>query len=138
MASAILVAFLGASLCRSLGLWIHDLYWLQEDLGGEQGTHFAMGLSFTLAAWFLSAPLAPWPRLVAALVAAALLLGFDELAQAWFPTREFALEDYLWGLFGAVVAAVVGAVGTAARAGASGGGGRRGAPAAPNLRGGRK
>ena len=41
LAVIIAVAFGGASLARSLGLFRHDMYWLQEGLGRAAGRPWA-------------------------------------------------------------------------------------------------
>ncbi|MGD9660044.1 MAG: VanZ family protein [Porticoccaceae bacterium] len=101
------IVILVASLFRSLGFFIHDIYRLQEYLGGDKATHLWMGMAVTLALWLL---VPRWRWWAVALVAAVVLL-LDEASQWWLPRRNFALDDLALGLVGVGAAAGLIAVG---------------------------
>ncbi|MCK9503429.1 MAG: VanZ family protein [Porticoccaceae bacterium] len=100
-----------ASLLRSTGFFIHDIYRLQEYLGGDKATHAWMGMAVTLALWLLLAPRRRW---WAAPLVAAMVLLLDEASQWWLPRRNFALDDLAMGLVGVGAAAGLIAVGDGA------------------------
>jgi VanZ family protein len=98
--AALLLVVVG-SVCRSAGFFIHDIYWLQEDLGGDKATHVWMGVAVTFALWLLLAK--RW-TLRWVVMLATLLLLVDEISQFWLPTRSFSMEDFGMGVVGVVVA----------------------------------
>jgi hypothetical protein len=104
----ILAIVVVGSLFRSAGFFIHDIYWFQEDLGGDKATHLWMGMAVTLALRLLLAP--RWRWWAVALIAAVVLL-LDEASQWWLPRRNFALDDLALGLVGVGAAAGLIAVG---------------------------
>lgn len=96
--------FLVASVFRSIGWFIHDIYWLQQWLGGDKATHFLMGSSSTLAVWLLWRGCWSWQRLVVGAFIAVFILVLDEVSQGFSIRREFELADLVAGCFGIVLA----------------------------------
>lgn len=85
---------------RSAGFLIYDIYWFQEDLGGDKATHVWMSMAVSFALWLLLA--GRW-RMRWIVVLATLLLLADEISQFWLPRRNFSLEDFAMGLAGVAV-----------------------------------
>ncbi len=98
--TAVLLVVVLGSIFRSAGWFIHDIYWLQEDLGGDKLTHVWMGAAVMLAFWLLLGSRLRW-WLVAFI--AVLAVALDELSQWWLPTRNFSVEDFAMGLAGVAV-----------------------------------
>lgn len=103
LALAILAVVIGGSILRSSGYFIHDIYWLQEGLGGDYVTHLLMGgLLFTFF-WLLF----PKKGKLEILIYSFLLIALDELSQLFIPTREFLWMDFYMGMLGAFIASMV-------------------------------
>lgn len=110
LAVVLVSAFWVASMLRSSGLFIHDIYRIQEFFGGDHVTHLLMGATF-MAAGFLVV----LPKSVASAVKVALavltLLALEEFSQIGMMTREFSWMDLLMSGVGAMLV-MVGLVGT--------------------------
>lgn len=96
LAALIVAVIIGGTLLRSMGYFIHDIYWFQEALGGDRVTHIIMGGGLVVACWLLF-PKMPLSKLI---IIVAVFLLLEELAQKFHPYREFSLVDLLFGLLG--------------------------------------
>lgn len=91
--AVLLVAVAVASLCRSFGFFIHDIYWTQEYLGGDKLVHVYLGaiVLHCLTLWFNpSVKLRHTIYLTALLL---LVLLIEENLQRFSATRAFDWGD---------------------------------------------
>ncbi len=95
--------FIIASLFRSIGWFIHDIYWLQEDLGGSEITHFLMGSAIMFAAILIFTMGKGFRQLWWTLLGVSVFLAVEEFSHWFLPTREFNWWDLGMGLAGAAV-----------------------------------
>lgn len=101
-ASSIVLAFVLASVFRSHGLFVYEIYCVQELLGGDHVTHFLMGATFMTAGLLVTLP-DSIRRVVHVLFVVILLLCLEEFSQLVAPTREFSWIDLAVGSAGALV-----------------------------------
>lgn len=103
IAVALILIVFGASLMRSNGYFIHDIYWFQESLGGEKATHFLMGFVLLVSArlmfiqaniWFLSAFIT-------------LIVFLEEFSQLFQASRNFTFSDMKMNFLGVIVGLIV-------------------------------
>ena len=92
--AVVILAFLGASAARSMGYFIHDIYWIQEELGGDKATHVLMGMSFALAISLIFPPRKRLWRFALISLLAGTILTLEELNQLRVATRDFSWADY--------------------------------------------
>ena len=100
MAVILVAAFVAASVFRSQGLFIHDIYRAQEFLGGDHASHFLMGAAFMGAGLLIAVPRS-MGRVIFSLLFVYIMLVLEEFSQIWIPTREFSLADLKMGIGGA-------------------------------------
>lgn len=98
--------FAGASIFRSQGWFIHDIYYAQEFLGGDKATHFWAGLIFMLciSAWLSS--WRSWPRFLLATLVVFSVLILEEFSQQFTSRRSFSWFDMAATLGGASLAMI--------------------------------
>ncbi len=91
---------LGASILRTIGSHIHEIYWIQEWLGGDLATHFLMGAGLCLAGLLL---VETWSGMVfnGVFAAVLVLLFLEETSQLFLPSRSFQWLDLALGVAGA-------------------------------------
>jgi len=90
---------------RNTGLFVDELYRVQEDLGGDKVVHLVSGIALMAAGWLLCLPRSG-KAIAAVLLAALTLLSLDELVQMTMPNREFDLLDLAAGGAGACLLAI--------------------------------
>jgi len=95
----------GASLARSLGLFRHDMYWLQEGLGGDKVSHLLMGAGIVVVCYLVTTPRSPLP-FIKILLTALCILVLEEFSQIFLATRHFDWLDLTMGVLGAVLTTV--------------------------------
>jgi hypothetical protein len=111
VAGILVASLIATTALRSLGLFIHDLYWLQEGLGGDKVVHCLMGAGLMLSALLVVVPRSS--RSITVLLLAVLaLLSVEELSQLIAETRDFDLLDLAANYTGAIVTIVFFAVGS--------------------------
>ena len=109
LAACLMIILAAASALRSAGLFADDLYWLQEDLGGDKAVHLMTGMVVMAAGWLLFLPRSG-KAITILLLAVLIALSLDELAQFNVKTREFDLFDLAAGAAGAGLLALAIAV----------------------------
>lgn len=97
------MVIVGGSALRSLGFFIHDIYWFQEALGGDKVTHVLMGSMLFVAILLLITKV----RLFVAFCSLSLFLILEECLQLFHPSREFSFVDMGMSLLGVTVATLV-------------------------------
>ena len=97
----------GASVFRSQGWFIHDIYWAQEWFGGDKAIHFWGGASLMLCASLWLRVWRSWQRLSVITLFVASALFIEEYSQHWLSTRAFSWLDLIFTLSGASVAALI-------------------------------
>lgn len=106
IAGVLVTSLVVTSVFRSMGYFIHDLYWLQEGLGGDKAVHCLMGAGLMLSALLVVMPRSS--RSIAALLLAVLiLLSIEEFSQLMATTREFDLSDLAANYAGAIVTTIL-------------------------------
>ena len=109
LAGCLLSILIAGSALRSTGLFADDLYWLQEDLGGDKAVHLMAGICLMTAAWLLFLPRSG--KASATLFLAVLtVMSLEELSQLTLGAREFDLFDLAAGSLGAGLLALAIAV----------------------------
>ena len=103
LAVIIAVVLGGASLARSLGFFRHDMYWLQEGLGGDKVSHLLMGAGIVLVCYLATTARSPLPFIKILLMALCILV-LEEFSQIFLATRHFDWLDLTMGILGAVLA----------------------------------
>lgn len=106
IALLIMVAVVGGSVLRSGGLFVQDMWRLQEFLGGDRATHFLMGGAFMLSGFLVMLPRSAYRTAWLALVVGALLF-LEEASQLAMATREFNWLDFGMGSAGAFLMLVI-------------------------------
>jgi hypothetical protein len=82
------IIFIG-TFFRSSDWFIHDIYWFQQDLGGDKAVHIIMGGLLVIALWLINAMVLR----IGSLLLVALLLIIDEVSQLYIPSRTFSMSD---------------------------------------------
>jgi len=100
---AIPMVIVVASLFRSLGFFIHDIYWIQEYLGGDKATHVWMGMAMMFSGLLLVPSSNQGKRTLIIFMVVIFLLGCEELSQLWMNTRKFSFQDFAMGFMGAAI-----------------------------------
>ena len=106
LAVLIVIAFAGASLARSLGFLRHDMYWLQESLGGDKVSHMLMGAGLIVAGYLFIMPRSSL-QFMKILLPTLCILVLEEFSQIFLATREFDWRDLNMGISGALAATAV-------------------------------
>lgn len=98
--TVLMALFLLASVFRSCGWFIHDIYWAQQHIGGDKATHVFAGMLIThTSQLWLNTPLRA-NRLWGIAFITALGLSLDELSQQLLSKRTFSYEDLGASLLG--------------------------------------
>lgn len=100
VSSCLALVTIGASIFRTEGWYLHEMYWAQEYLGGDKVVHLWSGgiLMLTAVAW--SCAWRSHKRL--AIHCAIILLGIlaEECTQMLTPSRQFSMLDYAYSAAG--------------------------------------
>lgn len=102
VALMLVTGFVAASVLRSNGILIHEIYWLQESLGGDLVIHGLMGAALMCV---VHLSVGQWPayRASVGLLIVAALVAIEECSQLFIATRAFHLPDLVAGQVGALV-----------------------------------
>lgn len=97
------VLFIGASIFRTMGWYIHDIYWAQEYLGGDKAIHVVAGMLImhTIQLW-LNSPMVV-RRLWCTTLFVGIGLGIEEFSQRLLSSRAFSFEDLMASLGGVFI-----------------------------------
>lgn len=92
-----------ASVFRTMGWYIHDIYWVQQGLGGDKSTHIIAGalIMHTSQLW-LNSPLC-LKRLWLLAAAVVSLVTVEELSQLVLGSRTFSYQDLLASVAGVAI-----------------------------------
>lgn len=102
----VLVAIFLPSIARSSGLWVHEIYRIQEHLGGDKLTHFLAGGALQIAALILLSNIRGLRRIFLACLIANLLVLGEEVSQYFIPSRHFEWSDLGWTFLGTATACI--------------------------------
>ncbi|MEQ9564712.1 MAG: VanZ family protein [Pseudomonadales bacterium] len=102
----VLAAIFLPSIARSSGLWVYEIYRIQEHLGGDKLTHFLAGGALQAATLVLLSNIRGLRRILLACLIANLLVLGEEVSQYFIPSRHFEWSDLGWTLLGTATACV--------------------------------
>lgn len=103
----VLAAIFLPSIARSSGLWVYEIYRIQEQLGGDKLTHFLAGGALQMATLILLSKIKGLRRIFLACLIANLLVLGEEVSQYFIPSRHFEWSDLGWTFLGTATACVI-------------------------------
>ena len=99
-AAVVFLAIIGASMFRSFGWYLDDIYWFEYGLGGDKVAHFLMGSIFMILGFWVLLP-RNYKEVTRIFLAVLAFLAIEEALQTFSPTRVTNIGDFAIGAFGA-------------------------------------